>query len=34
MKENERHFTSLTDYPDSGINDCEKAQKKLSIKEL
>ena len=35
MKENERHFTSLTDDPDSGINDCKKLQiKKLSIKEL
>ena len=29
MKENERRFTSLTDYPDSGINDC----KKLPIKK-
>ena len=24
MKENESRFTSLTGYPDSGINDCKK----------
>lgn len=35
MKENERRFTFLTGYPDSGINDCkETLNKKLSIKEL
>ena len=35
MKENERRFTFLTGYPDSGINDCKKLKiKKLSIKEL
>ncbi len=31
MKENERHFTSLMDDPDSGINDCKKAPNKKAF---
>ena len=31
MKENKRRFTSLTDYPDSGINDCKKAPNKKAF---
>ena len=31
MKENKRRFTSLTDYPDSGINDCKKTLNKKAF---
>ena len=31
MKENERRFTFLTGYPDSGINDCKKTLNKKAF---